>query len=117
MAGVTEADDLTVVEEVVFAERGDAAAGGPETGVATRLHRHFDSGRHDARQGAAVRHDDLLFARALQDLVHGRVDALRLRRLGLCALHTFVVFHPLPDSRRGTKRRPSHSCDFPSASP
>lgn len=34
MAGVTEVDDLAVVEEVVFARRDDTAGGCPETGVA-----------------------------------------------------------------------------------
>ncbi len=60
----------------------------------------LNPGRHDAGQGAAVRHDDLVLARVPQDLVHGCVDALRPRRLGLCTLHALVVVHPFPDSRR-----------------
>lgn len=35
MAGVAEADDLAIVEEVVLAQRGDAAGGPPETGMFT----------------------------------------------------------------------------------
>jgi hypothetical protein len=33
MAGVAEADDLEVVREIVFAQRGDAAGGRPEIDV------------------------------------------------------------------------------------
>lgn len=47
-----------------------------------------------------MRHDDLVFARALQDLVHGRVDALSERRCGLGTRHALVVSHPVPGGRR-----------------
>lgn len=98
MKSVTEADDLAVVEEVVFAQRGDAAGGGPETGIAGRLDRHLDPGCHDERRGAAVR--QMIWCGFLQDLVRGRLDSARPHSLGLGTLHTLVVVHSLPDNRR-----------------
>jgi len=97
MAGVAEADDLAAVKVVVFAQRGDAAGGRPKIHLAQRLDRHPDPARDDECQGATVCHDDLVLARAPQDLVHGRVDAPRERPGGLGAPHTHVVPHPVPD--------------------